>query len=380
MWCEWTQIQQLRGHWRIVRFSSEELDRSSSKCSSLLTFVPCISGLFAGPTMFSDPSTLGVANVVGVTFRALKNTTFFIGRYNGIVSVRDCAFVDSSSAPNIYIEAAGRAIDRRLANSDSRQDDFVAVRNEIELFMGNEIRDAGGVHRFLQENSGVLNVTFTGCLFGNNRYATQSGINNTLFWLASVNQGTVFKNCTFQNNDYGSRVVNPLTQTLIFNNGGSLSLDTNCFTNNKVLNFGYVNSLSPLSFARNNYGTIPTNSTACEFFSVFPDGPGSPIFNPICIKFDAASCPLLNAPAPTSKPTSTPIQSPATQPVSPPAGACGIKYAPCVVNSDCCSKLCRGPIEAGVMRTCSGPNTSSKGSFKLSNGRGGAGGGASKRD
>jgi len=37
-----------------------------------------------------------------------------------------------------------------LADSDSHQDDFVAVRNEIELFMGNEIRDAVGVHRFLQ--------------------------------------------------------------------------------------------------------------------------------------------------------------------------------------------------------------------------------------
>eukprot|EP00541_Cyclophora_tenuis_P016682 CAMPEP_0116570988 /NCGR_PEP_ID=MMETSP0397-20121206/17284_1 /TAXON_ID=216820 /ORGANISM="Cyclophora tenuis, Strain ECT3854" /LENGTH=332 /DNA_ID=CAMNT_0004098983 /DNA_START=215 /DNA_END=1213 /DNA_ORIENTATION=- len=305
-------------------------------------------GVLANPSTYNDSPDIGLAIIEGITFRGLSNTQIFIGEFHGVVEIKDCAFLSSTAVPNFYLEAI-RPSNRALRGVERK--DLLTIDTERMKEKTNQY------DRRLQNEQlpATLDVTFEGCLFEDNGLTTmQSGLNYTMIYTVWTHQKTTFRQCIFRNNDFGSRVVFRITQTLLFNNGGALEMDTNCFFNNQVLFDGYVVTLGDPPVSSNNYGDPATNNGAtCEFMAYFPVGPNEPLVNKTCVNFEAMSCAI-------------PL----------PPTTCAAMGEACSVSSDCCTGRCR--LVQPTERRCS-PNgtlqfTSRKDPYKLGAGFGGAGG------
>mmetsp|Transcript_24773 Transcript_24773/g.37396 ORF Transcript_24773/g.37396 Transcript_24773/m.37396 type:complete len:783 (-) Transcript_24773:924-3272(-) len=350
-------------------------------------------GLSGTPSNFDDSADIGSVYIRGITFNEITNMVFFLGQFNGQVEVHDCAFLKSSAVPNIYIESSRPEHPRFLKqtkNDRPVQNTFMREMPMIKLMPPHHKLANHKKQRLLQQEPEALNITFSNCLFERNKFGSRDGLNFTLIYLPSPSQITTFQGCVFRNNDYGTQVVNLVTQTLIYNNGGALNLFNNCFIDNQVLFFGVVNSLGENAVTTvGNFGTEVDNSV-CNFIGSFDTDPNGPLIEPTCVNYDSEIClstdalqyPLQPAirpsNAPSARPTSTqpsivPTDTPSVDPTYLPThsvSACLAVDEPCSKNGECCSRSC--VVKSRLSRKFC--RSMSMHSAKLGRGRGGEGG------
>jgi hypothetical protein len=86
-------------------------------------------GLSGTPLNFLDGSNIGSVFIRGITFRRLTDAVFFLGQWVGRVEVHDCAFLDSSAVPNIYLESS-RTASRLLKTQEDAQDNIMDKKQQ----------------------------------------------------------------------------------------------------------------------------------------------------------------------------------------------------------------------------------------------------------